>query len=160
MDWRGFDVVGVDLYRDESNEATYARDVRALHRFGKPVVITEFGCCTYRGAGDRGGMGFDIVDWTQNPPVVPPGYVRDEREQARYISELLDLYEAERLHGAFVYNFIDPGAPYSPDPSQDLDMAGFSLVKVLPPDSGLGYEQTGHFAPKLAFRTLARRYAP
>ncbi|SFN06343.1 abortive infection protein [Actinomadura madurae] len=160
VDWRGFDVVGVDLYRDESNEATYARNVRALHRFGKPVVITEFGCCTYRGAGDRGGMGFDIVDWTRNPPVVPPGYVRDEQEQARYISELLDLYEAERLHGAFAYNFIDPGAPYSPDPGQDLDMAGFSLVKVLPPDSGLGYEQTGHFAPKLAFRTLARRYAP
>lgn len=160
VDWRGFDVVGVDLYRDESNEATYVRDVRALHRFGKPVVITEFGCCTYRGADRRGGMGFDVIDWSQDPPVVPPGYVRDERTQARYISELLDVYEAEGVHGAFVYNFIDPGSPYSPDPRDDLDMAGFSLVKVLPPDSRHGYEKTGHFAPKLAFHTLARRYAP
>jgi hypothetical protein len=81
--------VGVDLYRDESNEATYAREVRALHRFGKPVVITEFGCCAYRGADKRGGE-----------------------------------------------------------------------VKVLAPETGLGYERTGHFEPKLAFRTLARRYAP
>ncbi|MDL4818911.1 hypothetical protein [Actinomadura opuntiae] len=157
--WRGFDVVGVDLYRDASNKATYVHDVRALHRFGKPVVITEFGCCTYRGADQRGGDGFDIVDWTQDPPVVPPGYVRDERTQARYISELLDVYEAEGVHGAFVYNFIDPGSPYSPDPRHDLDMAGFSLVKVLPPGSRLGYEKTGHWEPKLAFRTLARRYA-
>ncbi|WP_205718641.1 hypothetical protein [Actinomadura sp. WMMA1423] len=158
--WRGFDVVGVDLYRDESNEATYARDVRTLHRFGKPVVITEFGCCTYRGADRRGGEGFDIVDWSQDPPVVPPGYVRDERTQARYISELLDVYEAEGVYGAFVYDFIEPDGACSPDPAKDLDMAGFSLVKVLRPETGLGYEKTGHFEPKLAFRTLARRYAP
>ncbi|WP_433467956.1 hypothetical protein [Spirillospora sp. CA-128828] len=158
--WRGFDVVGVDLYRDASNKATYVQDVRALHRFGKPVVITEFGCCTYRGADERGGDGFDIIDWTQDPPVVPAGYVRDERTQARYISELLDVYEAEGVHGAFVYNFIDPDSPYSPDRDHDLDMAGFSLVKVLPADSRLGYEKTGHWEPKPAFRTLARRYAP
>lgn len=158
--WRGFDVVGVDLYRDETNEATYVQDVRALHRFGKPVVITEFGCCTYRGADRRGGDGFDIVDWSQDPPVIPPGYVRDEGAQARYISELLDVYEAEGVYGAFVYDFIEPDGPYSPDPARDLDMAGFSLVKVLPPETGLGYERTGHFEPKLAFHTLARRYAP
>ncbi|WP_084262454.1 abortive infection protein [Actinomadura formosensis] len=159
VDWRGFDAVGVDLYRDASNEATYVQDVRALHRFGKPVVITEFGCCTYRGADRLGGAGFDIVDWTQDPPLVQPGYVRDERVQARYISELLDVYEAEGMHGAFVYNFIDADAPYSPDPRHDLDMAGFSLVKVAPPESQLGYARTGHWEPKLAFRTLARRYA-
>jgi hypothetical protein len=158
--WHGFDVVGVDLYRDASNKATYVQDVRALHRFGKPVVITEFGCCTYRGADERGGDGFDIVDWTREPPVIPPGYVRDERAQARYICELLDVYEAEGVHGAFVYNFIDPGSPYSPDPRHDLDMAGFSLVKVRPADSRLGYEKTGRWEPKIAFRALARRYAP
>ncbi|MFD0691190.1 abortive infection protein [Actinomadura fibrosa] len=156
--WRGFDAVGVDLYRDASNKATYARDVRALHRFGKPVVITEFGCCTYRGAGERGGDGFDIVDWTQDPPVVPAGYVRDEAGQARYIAELLDIYEAEGVHGAFVYDFIEPDSPYSPEPEHDLDMAGFSLVKVSS-DPALAYRTTGHWEPKESFRTLARRFA-
>ncbi len=158
--WRDFDVVGVDLYRDASNEATYVQDVRALHRFGKPVVITEFGCCTYRGAEERGGEGFmDVIDWTQDPPVVRPGLVRDERVQARYLSELLDVYEAEGMYGAFVYDFIESDGPYSPNPRHDFDMTGFSLVKVFSPESGRGYQQTGHWEPKLAFRTLARRFA-
>ncbi|WP_067461511.1 hypothetical protein [Actinomadura macra] len=158
--WRRFDVVGVDLYRDASNEATYVQEVRALHRFGKPVVITEFGCCTYRGAEKRGGMGFDIIDWTQDPPVVPAGYVRDERVQSHYISELLDIYQAEGMYGAFVYDFIEADSAHYRDSRRDLDMAGFALVKVLPPESGRGYEATGHWEPKHAFRTLARRYAP
>ncbi|WP_084337155.1 abortive infection protein [Actinomadura oligospora] len=155
VEWRKFDVVGVDLYRDASNEASYRRDVRALHRFGKPVVITEFGCCTYRGAEKRGGDGFSIVDWTQDPPVVPDGYVRDERVQSRYLGELLDVFEDEGVHGAFVYNFINPDTPYSPDPRHDLDMAGFSLVRV-----GADYARTGRFEAKDAFRVVARRFSP
>ncbi|WP_131739995.1 abortive infection protein [Actinomadura roseirufa] len=159
VDWRGFDAVGVDMYRDASNKATYVRDVRALHRFGKPVIITEFGCCAYKGADERGGDGFDIIDWNKVPPVVPPGYVRDERTQSRYISELLDVFEAEGVHGAFVYNFIEADSPHTADRDHDLDMAGFSLVKVAPADSGLAYAKTGHWEPKDAFRTLAGRYA-
>jgi hypothetical protein len=151
IDWQGFDALGIDLYRDSTNEATYAEDVRALHRHGKPVIITEFGCCTYRGADQLGGDGFDIVDWTVDPPLVKPGYVRDERVQADYLGELLDVYEAEGVHGAFVYDFVDRDSPYSPDPRHDLDMAGFTLVKALP---------SGEWQPKLAFNTVARRFAP
>ncbi|MFC6878841.1 MULTISPECIES: abortive infection protein [Actinomadura] len=158
--WRGFDAVGVDLYRDASNEASYERDVRALHRFGKPVVITEFGCCTYRGADERGGDGFQIIDWAKEPPVVRPGYVRDERTQSAYISELLDVYEAQGVYGAFVYNFIESDSPHNGKRLYDYDMAGFSLVKVLPPESGKGYAATGHFEPKQSFHTVARRFAP
>lgn len=154
VEWRKFDVVGIDLYRDTSNEATYRRDVRALHRFGKPVVITEFGCCTYKGAEKRGGDGFSIVDWTQDPPVVPPQYVRDEKVQSRYLTELLDVHEEEGMYGAFVYNFINTDTPYSPDPRHDLDMAGFSLVRV-----GADYAKTGRFEEKDAFRVLARRFS-
>lgn len=156
--WRGFDMVGVDLYRDASNKATYVQDVRALHRFGKPVLITEFGCCTYKGADERGGDGFDIIDWNATPPVVLPGYVRDEGVQARYIGECLDVYEAENVYGAFVYNFIEADSPTSPDRDLDYDMAGYALVKVSP-DPRLAYSRTGHWEPKLAFRTVARRYA-
>ncbi|GAA3093333.1 hypothetical protein [Streptosporangium carneum] len=151
--WRDFDAVGVDLYRDRTNEATYAQSVRALRRHGKPVIITEFGCCTFRGADKAGGEGFDIVDWTADPPVVRAGHVRDERVQARYVDELLDVYEAEDVYGAFVYTFVDRDAPYSPDPRHDLDMAGFTLVKVRPSDVA-----TGRWEPKLVFHTVARRF--
>lgn len=158
VDWSGFDVVGVDLYRDADNAATFVEDVRALHRHGKPVVITEFGCCSFRGAEDMGGMGFTAIDWTADPPVVQEGLVRDEQVQADYIDELLDVFEAERVDGAFVYDLIEPGNPHRPDPRHDLDMAGFGVVKCYPPDHERAYDRTGDFEPKVAFTTIARRF--
>jgi hypothetical protein len=53
VDWEVFDVVAVDAYRDAQNAAGFADLVRSYRRFGKPVAVTEFGCCTYRGAADR-----------------------------------------------------------------------------------------------------------
>ncbi len=61
--------------------------------------------------------------------------VRDEDEQATEVGELLDLYAAEGVDGAFVYNFIEPDNTWSPDPLQDLDKTGFSLVKCFGPES-------------------------
>jgi hypothetical protein len=159
VDWSAFDVVGVDMYRDADNAATFVDDVRALRDHGKPVVVTEFGCCTFRGAEDMGGSGFSVVDWYAQPPLVQEGLVRDEQVQARYIDELLDVFEAEEIDGAFVYDFIEPGNPYDPDPRHDLDMAGFGLVKVLPEGDEQAYATTGHFVAKAAFHTLARRFA-
>ncbi|WFB06155.1 abortive infection protein [Streptomyces sp. LX-29] len=156
--WNGFDVVGVDLYRDADNRAGYAAKVRDLHRHGKPVVITEFGCCTFTGARDQGGSGFLAVDWERNPPVVKDGYVRDEREQAAEIAELLDLYEAEGVHGAFVYHFIAPDSPYSPDRRHDLDIASFALVRTFPSGTSRGYAETGQWEPKQSFHAVARRF--
>src|SRR5690242_17448163 len=62
VDWSVFDVVAVDAYRDAGNAATFRDQVRGLFQHGKPVVVTEFGSCTYRGAGDRGGMGWAVLD--------------------------------------------------------------------------------------------------
>lgn len=152
--WRDFDAVGVDLYRDARNEATYAQLVRALHRHRKPVIITEFGCCAYNGADKAGGMGFlEPIDWAADPPVIKEGYVRDERVQARYLGELIDVHRAAGVYGSFVYDFVDRDTPYSPDPRQDFDMAGFSLVKVLPSQAG-----TARWTPRLAFHTVADRF--
>lgn len=159
VDWTDFDIVGIDLYRDVENEATFVDDVRALHRHGKPVVITEFGCCSFRGAETMGGTGFTVIDWTVDPPVVQEGLVRDEEVQARYIDELLGIFEAEKVDGAFVYDLIEPGSPHRPDPRHDLDMAGFGVVTCYPPDHELAYERTGHFDPKPAFHTIARHFA-
>ncbi|MFD9791615.1 abortive infection protein [Streptomyces sp. NPDC059070] len=158
VDWRGFDIVGVNLYRDADNRASYTTKLRALTRHGKPVVITEFGCCTFTGARDQGGDGFNAVDWERQPPLVKDGYRRDEREQAQEIGELLDLYAAERLHGAFVYNFIAPDSPFSPQRRHDLDIASFALAKTFPTGTGRGYAETGQWEPKQSFRTVADRF--
>ncbi|MEU4730447.1 abortive infection protein [Streptomyces sp. NPDC023588] len=158
VNWRGFDVVGVNLYRNADNKAIYTEGLRALQRHGKPVVITEFGCCTFTGAKEQGGSGFNVVDWQREPPVVKDGYVRNEREQASEIGELLALYTAERVEGAFVYNFIAPDSPHSPQRRHDLDIASFALVKTFPTGTRRGYAQTGQWEPKHAFHTVAGRF--
>ena len=154
VDWTPFDVVGVDLYRDASNRATYVDDLRAYRDHGKPLIITEFGCCTFDGAADLGGEGFMV---TMDGDV--SDLVRDEHEQANEIAELLDLYAAEGVDGAFVYNFIEPDNTYSPNSADDLDKSGFSLVKCHAPGSAQAYDRAGHFEPKQSFAAVARRYA-
>ncbi|GLF94993.1 abortive infection protein [Streptomyces yaizuensis] len=158
IDWRGFDVVGVNLYRDARNRAAYTWKLHTLRRHGKPVVVTEFGCCTFTGAREHGGSGFLAVDWERVPPVVRDGFVRDEREQADEIGELLDLYAAERVHGAFVYNFIAPDSPWSPWRRHDLDIASFALARTFPTGTRRGYAETGHWEPKRSFHAVARRF--
>lgn len=153
VDWTPFDIVGVDLYRNATNRATYVSDLRGYLGHDKPVFITEFGCCTFDGAAELGGDGFmesmdgDVSD-----------LVRDEEEQATEVAELLDLYAAEGVDGAFVFNFIEPDNTYSSEPLSDLDKTGFSLVKCLGPDDERSYRRTGHFEPKRSYHAVARRY--
>jgi hypothetical protein len=85
VDWELFDLVSVDAYRDADNAAGYRDALRAYRRFGKPVAVTEFGCCTYRVAADRGAIGWMIVDETSDSPVISWTYERDEEEQVRYL---------------------------------------------------------------------------
>ena len=158
VDWTDFDFVGVDLYLNSRNRATYREQVQALHASGKPVLITEFGCCSYEGAEDAGGAGFIIVDWAAEPPRLNGAYVRSEQVQADTITTLIDIYEAEHIHGAYVFTFIQPELTYDPDPLYDLDMASFGIVKALPAATGQGYEETGYWEPKLAFTEIATKY--
>ncbi|MCK9869226.1 CPBP family glutamic-type intramembrane protease [Nocardiopsis dassonvillei] len=159
VDWTPFDVVGADYYLDELTCRSYRQGLRRLRAHGKPVVVTEFGCCSYEGARDRGGSGADILDWSDlGDRRVRGGYVRDERVQADLISDLLDVFETEEVHGAFVCMFIEGDCRYSPDPTRDQDMASFGIVRPPPLESELSPDD-GHWEPKLAFHTLAARYA-
>ncbi|WDZ88567.1 CPBP family glutamic-type intramembrane protease [Nocardiopsis sp. HUAS JQ3] len=159
VDWAPFDVVGVDYYLDELTRRSYRQGLRRLRAHGKPVVVTEFGCCSYEGARDRGGSGSDILDWSDlGDRRVRGGHVRDERVQADLIGDLLDVFETEEVHGAFVCMFIEGDCRYSPDPTRDQDMASFGIVRPPPLESGLSPDD-GHWEPKLAFHTLAARYA-
>ncbi|MDE3724161.1 CPBP family glutamic-type intramembrane protease [Nocardiopsis sp. N85] len=159
VDWSPFDMVGVDHYLDITTRGDERGGLRTLRRWGKPILVTEFGCCAYEGAREAGGSGADILDWRDlDDRKVRPGYVRDERVQADVIEELLDVYETEDVHGAFVCMFIEGDCRYSPDPDRDLDKASFGIVRPPSLESGLSPDD-GHWEPKEAFHALARRYA-
>jgi hypothetical protein len=137
--------------------------VRALVAQGKPVAITEFGAATYRGAGDRGARGLEIVEYDRDTgaPVRLDGeYVRDEEGQARYLLELLEVFEAGGVDSAFVFTFALHGYPHRPhgDPRPDLDLASYGIVKVLDDGHGEAYPDMA-WEPKAAFRTLAGYYS-
>jgi hypothetical protein len=153
VDWSGFDLAGVSLYRFGTDPAAYEHRLCTLVRdAGKPVVITEFGCGAFAGAERKGAGAFRIVNWFADPPRVKDGYVRDERTQAAYLGDLIDLYATRGVHGCFVFTFAMPDFPHRADPRHDLDMAGFGVVKVSPDDPS-------RWEPKEAFHEVARRYA-
>jgi hypothetical protein len=159
VDWSLFDIIGLDHYRSPMTPGdAYAAALRPFVESGKPVVITEFGLCTFEGASEMGGTGFTIVDWSTEPPSLNGDYVRSEEEQATDLMAMLDVFEAEGVRGAFVFTFVDPSYTYSPDPKYDLDMASFGVVTTFPADTGQGYNETGYWEPKLAFHAIAERY--
>ncbi len=152
VDWSGFDLVDVNLYRLGANAGVYEKRLyQLLQEAGKPVVITEFGCGAFLGADQRGPGSFRIVNWFADPPRIREGHKRDKETQARYLAELIELYDAAGVYGCFVYTFVSLGFPHNPDPVLDLDMAGFGLVKTDP-------DQPTQWEPKLAFRKVAERY--
>ena len=67
VDWVPFDFVGIDYYRDARNTSSYRQALRKYFTHGKPVVILEFGCCTYQGAEEKGGYGWAIVNRNTTP---------------------------------------------------------------------------------------------
>jgi hypothetical protein len=161
VDWTPFDFVATDAgYRSAESADRYPEMVRALVAQGKPVAITEFGCCTYKGAADRAAHGPDIVEWdaaTVTPLRLDGDHVRDEQEQATYLRELLDVFEAEGVDSAFVYTFARYDLPHRGDPRLDLDMASAGVVKVLEDGRGRTYPDMA-WEPKAAFAALAERY--
>ena len=130
VDWTEFDVAAVDLYRDRLMRPHFGRAVQLLKEKagGRPLVIGEFGCCTYQGAADGGGTGYDIIDHGDQPHV-KGDYARDEAGQASEITECLDIFDAGGVDTAFVHTFIQPLSPWNPDPRFDFDLASYSLVK-------------------------------
>ncbi|WP_158885107.1 hypothetical protein [Amycolatopsis anabasis] len=155
VDWSGFDIVGVNLYRFGDDPSAYERRLDGLleeaNERGKPVIITEFGCGAFRGAERRGPGSFRIVNWFRVPPRIRDGYERDERTQATYLGALIDLFAARGVHGCFVYTFAMRDFPHHHEPARDLDMAGFGVVKV-------SAEDPSSWAPKAAYAEVAGRY--
>lgn len=160
MDWSPFDIVGLDAFRGLRNAATYRNDLRKEFAHGKPVAITEVGCCTFRGAGDYGGSGWYVA---MEPDGVTPkaDLVRDESEQVRYLDDLLPIFEEEGVDSLFWFSFAYYGTPHrssGPDP----DLASYGVVKILDEKSGVPASARTYpdlpWEPKEVFHTLAERY--
>ncbi|TWF98714.1 hypothetical protein [Kitasatospora viridis] len=147
LDWSGFDLVGVDAYRDAHNADHYERLLERAFAAELPVAVTEFGCCAYQGAGARGGMGWAVVDSEAEPARVTEPVVRDEQEQVRYLEELLAVFERAGVDSAFWFTFAAFDAVHRPeDPEHDIDLGSYGVVAMLP---------EGGWRPKAAFAALA-----
>ncbi len=171
VDWRLFDYVGVDHYREARTKDRYVELLEPFLATGKPVIITEFGMRTFRGAESSGVLGFGVTDttrlWLHTRPVighfVRPRlngiYERDEAMQARELAETLDELERAGVAGALLSTFVTPGACFDADPRYDLDMDSMALVKSLPGGRhGIAYPDMP-WEPKEAFAAVARHFA-
>ena len=101
-----------------------------------------------------------IVEWDAagvTPLRLDGDYIRDEDEQATYLRELLDVFNAEGVDSAFVFTFAGYAAPHRADPREDLDRASYGIVRVLEDRHGEAYPDLA-WEPKAAFRMLADYY--
>jgi hypothetical protein len=134
VDWSRVDFVGLDLYRDARIRDRFTEVLGRCFSHERPVAITEFGCCTYRGAADAGGRGFAILDTSaekheSTPPRLKGHYARDKAEQATDLAETLAIFDRAGVDATFVMTFVSPLNPTSDNPLFDLDMASYSLVR-------------------------------
>lgn len=159
VDWTPFDIIAVDAHRTKEVAHIYQGSIRSLVAQGKQVAITEFGCATYRGAGDHGGRGgSEMIEYDGATPVRLNGdYIRDEQEQATHLRELLDIFTTEGVDAAFVGTFACYGWPHRSTPREDLDVASWGVVKVLENRNGTTYPDMP-WEPKAAFSALAEYY--
>jgi len=100
VDWNrlGLDIVGAQEYWNKRyfSREQVLKTLLDLKPYGKPIWITEFGCCSYEGASQYGGAGGDYVYLNTN---------YDEREQARHIADQIGIYKAAKMDGIFLHAF-------------------------------------------------------
>ncbi len=142
VDWAPFDVIATDAaYRTSLTAPRFRESIRAFvaqgRAQGKPVAVTEFGCATFRGAGEVAGTADAMIVWGNDgrPARLKRECVRDEDEQASYLRELLEVFDAEGVDAAFAYTFARYDLPHRDDPRLDLDRASAGIVKVLDGES-------------------------
>ncbi|HVA85802.1 MAG TPA: hypothetical protein VNF73_05700 [Candidatus Saccharimonadales bacterium] len=138
---------------------------------GKPVIVTEFGMRTFRGAESSGALGFGVTDGKRLAlhtlpligrfvrPRLTGTFQRDEAMQAREVAETLDELERAGVAGALLSTFATPRAITDDDPRYDLDMDSMSLVKALPGGRHGTVYPDMPWEPKEAFAAVARHFA-
>ena len=158
VDWQIFDMIGVDYYRSVFNEKTFLKQLQQYTKLGKPLCIMEFGCCSFKGAAEKGAMGWAIADWKKEIPAIKGNHTRDEQVQSDYIISLLEIFNGEAVHAAFVFTFVMYSYYHDHRPAYDMDMASFGIVKVTGNEDQDEYRGLP-WLPKKAFYALARFYS-
>lgn len=159
VNWEPFDCIAVDAYNSAEVAHHYADAIKKLASSNKPVVISEFGCTTFKGAFELGARGMFIVEWDGARAVgLTDNYERDESEQVRYFEESVNIFEKAGVDAAFWCTFAAHNLPYSEDPHQDYDRASYGVVRVLLEGNGTTYSDMP-WEPKKVFSTIATRYA-
>jgi len=160
VDWSLFDFIATDAgHRSAAIAPYFKKGIQTLVSQGKPVAITEFGCCTYRGAADSGARADWIIEWdnTGRASHLNNVYVRDEDEQANCLLELFEIFETEKVDAVFVNTFARYDLPHRADPIKDLDIASGGVVKVYENMQGKVYPEMP-WEPKTAFYTVSKFY--
>jgi len=159
VNWEPFDFIAVDAYNSTEVAHLYADSIKKLANSNKPLVISEFGCTTFKGAFDLGARGMFIVEWDGARAVRLTGsYERDESEQIQYFNDSVNVFEEAGVDTAFWCTFACHNLPYDEDPNHDFDRASYGIVRVLQESHGAIYPDMP-WEPKEVFYTIAARYA-
>jgi hypothetical protein len=171
VDWSPFDYVGVDHYREARTKDRYVEMLQPYLATGKPVIVTEYGMRTFRGAESSGALGFGVTDTTRlylhTRPVIGRFfrprlngvYERDEAMQARELGETIDELERAGVAGALLSTFATPEAITNDDPRYDVDMDSMSIVKHLHNGRHGATYPDMPWEPKESFAVVARHFA-
>ncbi len=158
VDWTPFDVIATDAgYRDTATAPHLGAGICAQVSQGKPFGRhrVRLRCIPWRcrpGCSQRR----DRRVGHARPVRLTSAVARDEEEQARYVRELLDIFDEEGADAAFVYTFARWDLPTSSDPERDFDIASLGIVQILEPGrTGTTYPGLP-WEPKAAFRSLAK----
>jgi hypothetical protein len=149
VDWSYFDFISINLYKASFNKASYNRTLKKMVSTGKPLIITEFGCCAYEGADQKGPDGYGVLDFSKNPPLFKEKCIRNEKVQADYIIDLLQTYDKEHVTGAFVFDFCMEKYTHNATPENDYDLAAFGITKSF---------GKGTWTPKESFYEIGKYY--
>ena len=108
--WELFDIVGrneyIAWYRSSND---ILKDIKKLKKYGLPIYLTEFGCCSFEGADYWGGEG-----------IVRLGPPYDEEVQSEYIDNFVKkVVNKAGIDGCFLFDF---------DSLQNLDHRYFGIV--------------------------------
>jgi hypothetical protein len=155
IDWSLFDIVSVDLYRAKHNQSFYGQQAATYTRHGKPLAITEFGCCPVAGAAELGGNAtFTVLSFKEGRLVVNAGWQYSEHEQVNYLTELFSLFTTSGVAFIFWFTFADYEKLRHRINEYNLDLASYGIVQMLG-HAGRTYPDM-QWEPRKAFRVMSQ----
>jgi hypothetical protein len=159
VDWGLVDYIGLTYYYAAfPTREGYAEDLGRYRRWGKPIVISEYGSPAYEGAAEKGFMAIDVIDRYHEELTVFDGYLRNENAQAEFHLRMLSMFEELGIHSVAMTEFIHPTHPHSADPKYDIDIASFSITKTIREDHS-DWASPYRWEPKASFHAIAGYYA-